>query len=151
MRFLKYVWACAGYCPEIMKYRTRKEPLNIGHFCRKWPMKIRDPMSLRHPVSYLTWGSWNMCEHAQVTLLKLWNTEHIIDIEFVVRRFWDRSHRARTTVYVHMGWLRLVVSSKLYLSLENIGLFCRALLQKRPIILRSLLIVATPYTYTSGN
>ena len=26
--------------------------------------------------------------------------------------------------------------------MENIGLFCRALLQKRPIILRSLLIVA---------
>jgi len=29
-------------------------------------------------------------------------------------------------------------------SLQNIGLFCRALLQRRPIILRSLLIVATP-------
>ena len=27
----------------------------------------------------------------------------------------------------------------------NIGLFCKALLQKRPIILRSLLIVTTPY------
>jgi len=24
--------------------------LNIGHFCGKWPIKIRDPMSLRHPV-----------------------------------------------------------------------------------------------------
>ena len=44
-----------------------------------------------------------------------------------------------------MGWLRSVGSLKLYVSLENIGLFCRALLQKRPIILRSLLIVATPY------
>jgi len=43
-----------------------------------------------------------------------------------------------------MGWLRLVISLKLYVSLENISLFCRALLQKRPIILRSLLIVATP-------
>jgi len=29
--------------------------------------------------------------------------------------------------------------------LQNIGLVCNALLQKRPIILRSLLIVATPY------
>ena len=46
---------------------------------------------------------------------------------------------------IYMGWLRLVGSLKLYVSLENIGLFCRALLQKRPIILRSLLIVATPY------
>jgi len=47
--------------------------------------------------------------------------------------------------YPYMGWLRLVGSLKLYVSLKNIGLFCRALLQKRPIILRSLLIVATPY------
>jgi len=44
-----------------------------------------------------------------------------------------------------MGWLRLVGSLKLYVSLGNIGLFCRALLQKRPILLRSLLMVATPY------
>jgi len=42
-----------------------------------------------------------------------------------------------------VGWLRLVGSLKLYVSLENIGLFWRAFLQKRPIILRSLLIVAT--------
>ena len=27
------------------------EPLNIGLFCGKWPIKIRDPMSFRHPVS----------------------------------------------------------------------------------------------------
>jgi len=44
-----------------------------------------------------------------------------------------------------MGWLRLVGSLKLYVSLENIGLFCGALLQKRPTILRSLLVIATPY------
>ena len=48
-----------------------------------------------------------------------------------------------------MGWLRLVGSSKLYLSSENIGLFRRALLQKRPVILRSLLIIATPYSTCS--
>ena len=34
-----------------------------------------------------------------------------------------------------MGWLGLVGSLKLYVSWENIGLFCRALVQKRPIIL----------------
>jgi len=53
-------------------------------------------------------------------------------------------------VHIHMGWLRLVGSLKLQVSLENIGLFCRALLKKRPIMLRSLLIGATPYTYASG-
>jgi len=54
-------------------------------------------------------------------------------------------HDMTHTSYQTMGWLRLVGSWKLYLSLENIGLFCRALLQKRPRTLRSLLIVATPY------
>jgi len=29
---------------------STKEPLNTGQFCGKWPVKIRDPMSLRHPV-----------------------------------------------------------------------------------------------------
>ena len=40
-----------------------KEPLIIGLFCGKWPIKIRNPMGLRHPVprralsndSYLIW------------------------------------------------------------------------------------------------
>jgi len=32
---------------------------------------------------------------------------------------------------------------------QNIGLVCRALMQKRPVVVRSLLIVATPYCQTS--
>jgi len=44
-----------------------------------------------------------------------------------------------------MGWLRLVGSLKLKVSFAEYGLFYRGLLQKRPIILRSLLIEATPY------
>jgi len=43
-----------------------------------------------------------------------------------------------------MGWLRLVCSLKLWVSFKEYRLFYRALLQTRPIILRSLLIVATP-------
>jgi len=46
-----------------------------------------------------------------------------------------------------MGWLRLVDSIKLEVSFAGYHLFYRALLQKRPIILRRLLIVATPYTF----
>ena len=46
---------------------------------------------------------------------------------------------------MYMLWLRLVDSFKLHDSSQNISLFCRALLQKRPIILRSLLIEATTY------
>jgi len=44
-----------------------------------------------------------------------------------------------------MGWLRLVGSLKLQVSFAEYSLFYRALLQKRPIILRSLLLEATPY------
>ena len=44
-----------------------------------------------------------------------------------------------------MGWLRLVGSLKLQVSFAEYRLFYRALLQKRPVILRSLLIVATLY------
>jgi len=47
-------------------------------------------------------------------------------------------------LFVGMGWLRLVGCLKIYVSLQNIGLFCRALLQKRPMFLSILLIVATP-------
>jgi len=44
-----------------------------------------------------------------------------------------------------MGWLRLVGSLKLYVSFAEYSLFYGALLQKRLIIVRSLLTVTTPY------
>jgi len=59
--------------------------------------------------------------------------------------------RTMESIMLHMGCLRLVGSLKLYVSLENIGLFYRALLQKRPIILRSLLAKATPYRTSSSR
>jgi len=49
-----------------------------------------------------------------------------------------------------MGWLRLVGSLKLQVSFAEYSLFYWALLLKRPIILRSLLIVATPYQVYYG-
>jgi len=45
-------------------------------------------------------------------------------------------------------WLRLVGSLKLEVSFAKYRLFYRALLQKRPVVLRSLLIVGTPYVYS---
>ena len=50
-----------------------------------------------------------------------------------------------------MGWLRLVGSLKLQVSFAEYRLFHRALLQKRPIILRSLIPVATPYAMKTCN
>ena len=48
-------------------------------------------------------------------------------------------------IFLHMGWLRSVGSIKLYVSFAEYRLFYRSLLQKRPIILSILLIVATPH------
>ena len=50
----------------------------------------------------------------------------------------------------HMGWLRLVGSLKLQVSFAKEPYKRDDILQKRPIILRSLLIVATPYKAYTG-
>jgi len=50
---------------------------------------------------------------------------------------------------IHMRWLRLVGSLKLWVYFAEYRLFYRASLRKRPIILRGLLIVATPYVSCS--
>jgi len=48
-----------------------------------------------------------------------------------------------------MGWLRLVGYLKLWVSFAEYRLFYTALLQKRPMILRSPLIVAAPYSVST--
>ena len=50
-----------------------------------------------------------------------------------------------------MGWLRLVDSLKLQVSFVEYRFFYRALCQKRPMILRSLLIEATPYVESCSS
>jgi len=50
-----------------------------------------------------------------------------------------------------MGWLRLIGSLKSQVSVAEYSLFYKALVQNRPTVLRSLLIVATPYAlHTTG-
>ena len=49
----------------------------------------------------------------------------------------------------YIGWQQLVGSLKSQVSFAEYRLFYRALLQKRPLILRSLLIVATPQHLTA--
>jgi len=50
-----------------------------------------------------------------------------------------------SSAYTCMGWLRLVGSLKLQVSFAEYRLFYRSLLQKRPTLLRSLQVAATPY------
>ena len=59
---------------------------------------------------------------------------------------WGRAKNLQLKMaVVAMGWLRLIGSWKWKVSFAEYHLFYRALLQKRPMILRSLLIVATTY------
>jgi len=57
---------------------------------------------------------------------------------------------AWSTPYI-MGWLRLVGSSKLWVSFAKEPYKRDNILQKRPIIVRSILIVATPYSKASSE
>ena len=62
--------------------------------------------------------------------------------------FWSAClnvHACLYVMYVCMKWLRLVGSFKLHVSFTEYSLFYRTILQKRPMISRDLLIVATPY------
>ena len=92
----------------------------------------------------------NVCRHCITK--DTYGVAHISITKDIVSRTITKDIVSRTITKdivsrkTRMGWLRLVGSLKLFVSLENMGLFCGALLQKRPIILRSLLIVAAPYS-----
>ena len=43
-----------------------KEPLIIGLFCRKWPMTIRHPMGLGHPVVHVLRECTYICMHIYI-------------------------------------------------------------------------------------
>ena len=61
-------------------------------------------------------------------------------------RVFSHTHKSiYIRAHTRMGWLQLVGSLKVQDSFAEYSLFYRGLLQKRTIILRSLLIVATPY------
>jgi len=57
----------------------------------------------------------------------------------------DTTHFSQKSQRATMGWLQLVGSLKLKVSFAKDPDERDYILQKRPIILRSLLIVATPY------
>jgi len=83
-----------------------------------------------HEYAYSTYG---VMTHARIIVL------HDTVISWAI-------FSCRATHATAMGWLRFVGSLELQVSFAEYSLFCRALSQKRPTFLRSLLIVATPYT-----
>ena len=59
--------------PVSCRSFSTKEPLNIGHFCGKWPIKISDPMGLRRPVSWQRFLP-DLCRSFDIILFHTQNT-----------------------------------------------------------------------------
>jgi len=93
-------------------------------------------MSLAAPsATRVTWArSWAVADTCVSTwLIHVWLC------------LWAVATICVSTWLIHMGWLRLVGSIQLQVSFAKEPYKRDDILQKRPIILRSLLIVATPY------
>jgi len=88
------------------------------HISGSWPIGVR----LVHP-----WAERDPCRFSE-------------------KREPSRFSLCQTQSFCHMGGLRLVGSLKLQVSVAKEPYKRDDILQKRPLILRSLLIVATPYS-----
>jgi len=85
------------------------------------------------------WSAWHDSFRDVTWLIRIYETWLIYTLFIQIIGVICTSHRC------DMGLLRLVGFLKAYVSFAEYRLFYRALLQKRPIILRSLLIEVTPY------
>ena len=86
----------------------------------------------------------NQKNHSERTQISGRQTARQIDRQGQIDRQTNRPTDRQTGRWIDMGWLQLVGSLKLQVSFAEYRLFYRDLLQKRPIILRSLVIIATP-------
>ena len=114
--------------------------LLIHHFCYEAQSLIQGGEDSQDPLSLYV-----ICSKSDLYLVApLWkmmcNFRDSMSLRHPIA--WATLSRSRP---IATGWLLLVGSSKWQVSFAEYRLFCRALLQKRPIILRSLLIEATPH------
>ena len=122
MRRMPYLYTSfSAKKPGIFVALLRKEICNSRHFVRKDAYRAEKASKMKNGYVYIY--IWNL--HFGC----LW----VAGLSLVP--FW--------LLIISMGWLRWVGCLKIQVSLQNTGLFCRALLQKRPIFLSILLIVAT--------
>jgi len=113
-----------------------KEPLNIGLFCGKWPIKIRDPMSLRHPVYLSSLSMMYMYkDHIFLTwclkISYLWCIcRNIILLMYMYKYDVSRISLYFNSSNINTGWRRLIGSPKLQLIFHKRATKYRALLRK---------------------
>jgi len=118
--------------------------VNDSHVCHEWIIYVRNDLLIYSFICVIwrihTWlcrlliarPAW--CVSVCVCDMCGCNMSHI--------RMWDMTH---SHVWHDMGWLQLVGSFKLHVSFAKEPYKRDYILQKRPIILRSLLMIATPY------
>jgi len=107
-------------------------------------------------VKAYRWWSIHMfesCHTYEWVMPHIW-TSHVTHMneschtcEWVMSHMWMRHITHGNVSNTHMGWLWLVGSLTLLVSFAKVPYKRDDILQKRPIILRSLLILATPYEY----
>jgi len=61
-------------CRSFSTKGKNKIPINISHFCGKWPINIRDPMSLRHPVQWSRVAAFQKVGSIFISLLYSFDT-----------------------------------------------------------------------------
>jgi len=112
--------------------------VNIVHLVTGWLLRIFSFLVFAKGAE----GRWKLWNSARDIIYDIkWLSSWLLrDLMNLLTRWLNLSGKIS-----FMGWLWLVGSLKLQVSFAEFRLFCRALLQKRPIILRHLLIVATPY------
>ena len=95
------------------------------------------------------WHGWCMCDMGDAgafeALVRLF-TKHCMTFLHVCVHVFEC-----VCVCECVGWPRLVGSLKLQVSFAEHSLFYKALLQKKPVGFRSLLIIATPYVFCASN
>jgi len=110
----------------------------VSHSCHKLPMNCTSATVLANLNQQTIWINSPMLIHPRaVKLLNKWLLANLLMYNYW-RIYWASWRLAS------MGWLRLVGSFKLYVSFAKEPYKRDHILQKRPVILRSLLIVATP-------
>ena len=116
----------------------------IGLFCKRILLKrlysaketydFKEPTNCCHPIV-------NIAEGWLFTRKMILGERGAMNSLIMFLKSWHCSH-----LHSHMGWLRLVGSLKTQVSFAKEPYKRDYILQKRPILLRSLLIIATPWS-----
>ena len=116
--------------------------MTLIHMCVMTPIHMRD-MTPWHVLNDMFIYTHLKCSAPGLICMRDINSSHVCDMTHLYA--WHEWFKCVT--WHHIGWLRLVGSLKSQVSFAKEPYKRDDILQKRPKILRSLLIVATPRSY----